>query len=508
MEEDENMREELFYSYVRDCVISFLLFTYLYIISDFVIRQFRRKPDIVFGDDEDETVDRIALWLCTFTLAVSLAAVLLLPFSIASNEVLLCFPCSYYMQWLNGSLVHGLWNVVFLSSNISLVLLMPFAYLFIESEGFSGSRKGIVGRLQETAVVLGLLGLLLLGIFFVAFALVNIATPFHDSYDFYFPYIYSCISLFGVLLLLLCTPLGLAKMFGVTGKLLVKPTLLEDVTEQIYCCRLDEAATQRQQQGYALCWTSPTKQVLLEHLVSIASSRQKLERRMRASGWQRNLCFPLAMLLLLLFTGILVLQVCVHILHLMVDDAAMPKGSKDLGFGKVSLSAFGSYGAALEVILIFYLMLSSLVGFYSLPRFDSLRPRRQNTPMSKVIGNCVVLLVLSSALPVLSRTLGITNFDLLGSFGQFDWLGNFHIVLLYNVLFASLSTLCLVRTFTASVRRELLRALGLARLTLATVPAASRKGSALCGDRTPRGPASFVHTPGVNSLLWRAAAGP
>uniref|UniRef100_UPI0035902293 protein LMBR1L-like isoform X3 n=1 Tax=Myxine glutinosa TaxID=7769 RepID=UPI0035902293 len=463
-----------------------------------------------------------------------------------------------------------LWNVVFLSSNISLVLLMPFAYLFIESEGFSGSRKGIVGRLQETAVVLGLLGLLLLGIFFVAFALVNIATPFHDSYDFYFPYIYSCISLFGVLLLLLCTPLGLAKMFGVTGKLLVKPTLLEDVTEQIYCCRLDEAATQRQQQGrrlneqvcashratscaaakgaakgpqatkrtrqaaihagpsiasqnnhpssghtclqyppcYALCWTSPTKQVLLEHLVSIASSRQKLERRMRASGWQRNLCFPLAMLLLLLFTGILVLQVCVHILHLMVDDAAMPKGSKDLGFGKVSLSAFGSYGAALEVILIFYLMLSSLVGFYSLPRFDSLRPRRQNTPMSKVIGNCVVLLVLSSALPVLSRTLGITNFDLLGSFGQFDWLGNFHIVLLYNVLFASLSTLCLVRTFTASVRRELLRALGLARLTLATVPAASRKGSALCGDRTPRGPASFVHTPGVNSLLWRAAAGP
>lgn len=47
------------------------------------------------------------LWLCTFTLSVAVCAVLLLPISILSNEVLLSFPQSYYMQWLNGSLVHG-----------------------------------------------------------------------------------------------------------------------------------------------------------------------------------------------------------------------------------------------------------------------------------------------------------------------------------------------------------------------------------------------------------------
>lgn len=47
------------------------------------------------------------LGLCTFTLAVALGAVLLLPFSIISNEVLLSFPQNYYIQWLNGSLVHG-----------------------------------------------------------------------------------------------------------------------------------------------------------------------------------------------------------------------------------------------------------------------------------------------------------------------------------------------------------------------------------------------------------------
>lgn len=47
------------------------------------------------------------LGLCTFTLAVALGAVLLLPFSIISNEVLLSFPQNYYIQWLNGSLIHG-----------------------------------------------------------------------------------------------------------------------------------------------------------------------------------------------------------------------------------------------------------------------------------------------------------------------------------------------------------------------------------------------------------------
>lgn len=49
------------------------------------------------------------LELCTFTLAVALGAVLLLPFSIISNEVLLSLPRNYYIQWLNGSLIHGAW---------------------------------------------------------------------------------------------------------------------------------------------------------------------------------------------------------------------------------------------------------------------------------------------------------------------------------------------------------------------------------------------------------------
>jgi hypothetical protein len=50
---------------------------------------------------------------------------------------------------------------------------------------------------------------------------------------------------------------------------------------------------------------------------------------------------------------------------------------------------------------------------------------------------------------------GITNFDLLGDFGRIEWLGNFRIVLLYNLVFAAAATLCLANMFTATVRREL-----------------------------------------------------
>ncbi|KAG6927337.1 limb development membrane protein 1 like [Chelydra serpentina] len=466
------LREQLFHERVRECLICTLLFASLYILCHFVITHFKKHADFTaVEDDEDAAVDRIALSMCTFTLAVSLGAVLLLPFSILTNEVLLFFPHNYYIQWLNGSLIHGLWNLVFLFSNLSLVFLMPFAYFFTEAEGFAGSRKGILARVYETFVVLLLLTLLVLGMVWVASAIVDedagSRESLYDLWEYYLPYLYSCISFFGVLLLLLCTPVGLSRMFTVTGKLLVKPRLLEDLDEQLNSTRFEEAALSRKISARPTsCWLNLSGAVLRERFLAIQSRRLALELRRHASPWQRNLGYPLAMLGLLALTGISVLVVCFHTLELLLDDAAMPRGIQDAPLGQVSFSIFGSFGAALQVVLIFYLMVSSVVGFYSSPMFTRLLPVRQDTPMTKIIGNCVSLLVLSSALPVFSRTLGITRFDLLGDFGRFNWLGNFYIVFLYNMLFAALTTLCLVKKFTWAVRAELIRAFGLHKLPL------------------------------------------
>lgn len=51
--------------------------------------------------------------------------------------------------------------------------------------------------------------------------------------------------------------------------------------------------------------------------------------------------------------------------------------------------------------------------------------------------------------------LGITKFDLMGEYGKLNWLGNFHVVLFYNLVFEASTTLCLTRKFTSTVRRAL-----------------------------------------------------
>ncbi|XP_057680137.1 limb region 1 protein homolog [Corythoichthys intestinalis] len=479
--DDVTIREQNFHSQVREYIICFLLFAVLYIVSYFIITRYRRKTDD--HEDEDAVVNRISLYLCTFTLAVSGGAVFLLPFSIISNEILLSFPKNYYIQWLNGSLIHGLWNLVSLFSNLCLFILMPFAYFFLESEGFAGSKKGIKARILETFVMLFLLALLILGIVWVASALIdNDAASMESLYDlweFYLPYLYSCISLMGGLLLLMCTPVGLSRMYTVMGQLLVKPTILEDLDEQIYCIYLQEEALQRRLNGSSTCayTRGGVTHQLTKELDSIRNLRNKLERRKQASGWEKNLLYPIVMLILLAGTAISVLLVALNILYLLVDETAMPKGSTDRGgIGNTSLSTFGVVQAVLEIILMFYLMASSVVGFYSLRLFEGLTPRKDDTTMTTIIGCCVSILVLSSALPVMSRTLGITRFDLLGDFGRFNWLGNFYIVLSYNLLFAVVTTLCLVRKFTSAVREELLKALGLDKLQLSHSPTDPESG--------------------------------
>ncbi|KAE8595702.1 hypothetical protein XENTR_v10015849 [Xenopus tropicalis] len=389
MEEDEvTIREQNFYSQVRECIICFLLFAILYIVSYFIIKRYKRKGDE--QEDEDATVNRVSLFLCTFTLAVSGGAVLLLPFSIISNEILLCFPKSYYIQWLNGSLIHGLWNLVSLFSNLCLFVLMPFAFFFLESEGFAGLKKGIKARILETIIMLILLALLIFGIVWVASALIDNSSAsmesLYDLWDCYLPYLYSCISLMGCLLLLLCTPVGLSRMFTVMGQLLVKPTILEDIDEQMYIISLQEEALQRKLNGGN--YTADYSRKKIEHdLLNARSMKSKLERRKNASAWQRNLVYPAVMILLLIATFSSVILVSLNILRLLVDETAMPKGSKGSGFGDASLFTFGFAGATLEIILIFYLMVSSVVGFYSLRFFSSFTPRKDDTTMTKVRHN-------------------------------------------------------------------------------------------------------------------------
>ncbi|GIY01734.1 limb region 1 homolog-like protein, partial [Caerostris extrusa] len=114
-----------------------------YFTSYCLIIIFKKKYNELYtGTYEDAVAYRVSLWICTFALGISIAAALLLPISIISNEVLLAHPKSFYVQWLNSSLIQGMWNLVFLFSNLALFILLPFAhFFFLESEGLPGSTR-------------------------------------------------------------------------------------------------------------------------------------------------------------------------------------------------------------------------------------------------------------------------------------------------------------------------------------------------------------------------------
>lgn len=166
------------------------------------------------------------------------------------------------------------------------------------------------------------------------------------------------------------------------------------------------------------------------------------------------------MLVLLALTFMSSLLVVQNTLELLVGIKALPVTSaQQFSIGISSLSKLGLVGSSLEISLILYLWSASVVGLYSLPLIRYLRPVVGDTCFTHIIGNCALLLVLSSALPVLSRIIGFTNFDLLGDFGRIEWLGNFYIVFLYNIFFASSAAFCLMNHFTEPVRRELFKRL-------------------------------------------------
>ena len=56
---------------------------------------------------EDDIVYETSFFLCAISVAVSVGAALLLPVSTIANEVLHAYPSSWYIKWLNASLIQG-----------------------------------------------------------------------------------------------------------------------------------------------------------------------------------------------------------------------------------------------------------------------------------------------------------------------------------------------------------------------------------------------------------------
>lgn len=193
----------------------------------------------------------------------------------------------------------------------------------------------------------------------------------------------------------------------------------------------------------------------------------------RTASWLHSmapwLLYPLAMALIIAttaFTGAIVLY---NMLGLLFNRFSMGEHTgvrleEPFVLGIASISKMGLLGAFVQMGLIIYIGVASFVGLYTLPVLERLRPTPGATPFFMIMLNCMVLLILSSALPLFTRTVGITNFDLFGNFGQIVWTRNYHLVLVYNGAFLVALAFCLCHSIVVRLSVEAFNRLRLAFL--------------------------------------------
>nr|CAD2169109.1 unnamed protein product [Meloidogyne enterolobii] len=548
-----NDAELQFYGLIRRHLICLIVFTFFYAISFCLIRYIKTRSDNdeLYAGDEDYYVYRISTWICANSLSISIGAVTLLPFSVLGAEVLQLYPDNFYLKWLNFSLINTLWAYVFLLSNLSLFVLLPFSYFFIESQGFSLTLRlqtlsGSIGhpllaRFYEALVVCSLVLVILVGIADCLHAHL-FARPSRIWYTLlYFsslsaPLLYSLASLLGVFLLLLSVPLGFARLFDIFSLMLMTRNQIRLKSEgkrksldepfdlngiyfdAINPERLQQITTARkskfgksstnqyslhngyhQQRDSIQTTTNNQKNLKLNKstktrkstISSIPSNRKlsinshpKTKLFLIKEIFSKNAAiggkiFTTFFVLISYYLGNIkkfygFSQISIDYVYsfcfngLVISILMVICNTLQLLFGFRHLPAYvqyveeyrhtlGIFGAIIEVTIILYIMLSSLIGLYSIPFIKRIYPHRGKTSLTSIIINCMLISILSAALPILVRTLGITTFDLLSGYGRINWISNLSLVLSYNILFAGASIYCIIYKFTGPVRRELIR---------------------------------------------------
>ncbi|KAK6746432.1 hypothetical protein RB195_012498 [Necator americanus] len=561
-EEEEEARvvaiekqEREFHEFVRQQIICLIIFISLYLLSYWIISLFKSKSDndSLYSGDEDYFVYRISVWMCAASLAISIGSIALLPFSVVSSELLQRYPDNYYLQWMSWSLINSLWNYVFALSNLSLFVLLPFSYFFIESQGFSKNKNGIMQRVYETLAVCALLIVVLLCLADVVLTMVSSSVSLISITSVNLPLIYSFVSFAGVMLLLLSTPIGFAKMFGVVGEMTMNSISVPDQDDivvdrlerycqeraktasncvtnnninnstfdglspfyspvshgysplryrpaeltsngflgagdrgdpyysffSVYGCSPMSNASVSTVEGNGDCgldfhlkgtdtneWAKRRESIGWNNGFALKSSSSGVvsrqfwtSLRQKSLKWcqqfTRIVKYPAIVITLLALTGISLLMVVINSLKLMFGFRSLPVYAQYMEVH--TRHSLGILGVVIESVTIMYVMATSLTGLYSVPFIRALRPHRARTSLTVIIINCSLVLVLSSALPVLANTLGITSFDLLGAYSSLKWLSNFKLVLAYNVLFAAATICCVFSQITSPVRKQIVK---------------------------------------------------
>lgn len=419
-----------FHVYTRDWVIAITFCSILLLVSHFIIRAFAKIK--VYSNAY------LPLLLCTVCLAISLAAMLLLPITIISNEIINYG--SIYTQWLHRELIFALWNKIFWSANIALFVVIPFSVFFHQAEGWG--RGGILARIYEAW-----LNLLLVGVIFGAFV-YTLRGLFAEEASFaYLPFSYSIISSIGSFLVLLSTPRGFTTL-TTYGMWLYLPVASRENME-------DKVAALSHEEGVILDKGRDRGYQTTSELDTLKAIRNEL------SSFQTSSLHPIYRIILsflitvinLLFTGYLVLRVFIHLLRQFFSpfDPTARQLIDFLALQDDAAHRLGSFASLLQILVIAYMITSAFVGFYNLSITKHIKPKLSSLSVDGLTLNVTCVLLISSSFPVVARILEITSFDLLGDYSNTTYLRSPEFLIVYKIVFLVALTQRYVTFFNRSI---------------------------------------------------------
>uniref|UniRef100_A0A3Q0KUH7 Putative poly(P)/ATP NAD kinase n=1 Tax=Schistosoma mansoni TaxID=6183 RepID=A0A3Q0KUH7_SCHMA len=524
-----------FYDEIRGLVVVFLLFTILFFIAHITLQYFLTRTECELKPYRGERLaHQLVLGICTFTLTIGLTSYSLLPFTIITNEILFIFPKSYYVQWLNGELIQDLILLINIGCKISY-LSIPFSYFLLNSQGFLYKPHSLTPRLIYSFTMVLFFYILCFGTSWSLTSFVSalnyyflsdvlpasdnnsFRTSHHQTYfsvspthhlDYYENHPVSLLldyvksvgwirflqnvfiqvifmsaleliqmtaSLLGLLLLFICTPVGLLSIVlnlitisihslpNLTPKQTLHNrieqlnfealTVMDDINcVQLLCTTNNMMDDENNFLVHkSICFRNYTdvkskEELLLKYTnkldllnLEVLQIRQRINARTFLGFVHESthlLFYFFCLILLFVLFRLLESFVFFNIIDLLwsmvfgnYDSkdsssylvtpeskyySSLPGNSADYNFtlGLKPVSSLGHIGAAFQVCLVLFLVVLSLWGFYSLPCARFLRPRYRATSLDIMLANILLFLMLSAALPLQTNLLGLTTLTL------------------------------------------------------------------------------------------------
>uniref|UniRef100_A0A915EHN3 Uncharacterized protein n=1 Tax=Ditylenchus dipsaci TaxID=166011 RepID=A0A915EHN3_9BILA len=349
------------------------------------------------------------------------------------------------------------------------VRALAICLLLYRIQGFSFTcqlqPRSLLARVYETVIVCFLVIVLLVAITDVFYSLV-LAENYSLSLSILYvtslstPLLYSFVSLCGVFLLLISTPVGFAKMFDLFSSSMITArkggtgttsaatsptthTLNKSSSFSALAAaeRLQAMTCLRQQARQNLASSSTPKRPYY-HLNGYAGSPSKKLSYRQELMWKHRRKLNL---------GVFCSKksgsntTCKKWMFTSAELPEIPFSDADSAFADDTLCIHG--GDKHSTVAVWFQSIAGVCAicggafpphfwcgwcnsgehYYFVYNVGRTRSRGK-TSMTCIIANCATVLLLSSALPVMARTLGITSIDLLGAYGSLNWISNFSLV--------------------------------------------------------------------------------